>query len=79
MNVCELKPGTLFRVVGLEGEGLVELLRVSDGSCYVRSAKRTVRQGFETYKGDVVKPFEVPADGYNISRATPVILDHTSA
>lgn len=76
MNVCELEPGTLFRVVGLEGEGLVELLRVSDGSCYVRSAKRRLRGGFETYDGKSVKAFEVPADGYNISRATSVILDH---
>ena len=68
-----LAPGDIFHVVGLENDGTFELLRISDGSAYVRSTAHKTRRAFETYTGAEVKAFTVPSDGYNISRNTSIV------
>lgn len=70
-----LAPGDIFRVVGLKDDGTFELLRISDGSTYVRSTARKTRKAFETYTG-VEVTFTVPSDGYNISRNTSVVKEN---
>ncbi len=70
-----LAPGDIFRIVGLENDGTFELLRISDGSAYVRNTARKTRKAFETYAGAEVKAFTVPSDGYNISRNTSVVKE----
>lgn len=73
-----LSPGDIFYVVGLEQDGTFELLRISDGSAYIRNTARKTRKAFETYTGKEVKAFTVPSDGYNISRNTSVIKEELS-
>ena len=68
-----LAPGDTFHITGLEDDGTFELLRISNGSAYVRSTARKIRKAFETYTGAEIKAFTVPADGYNISRNTSVM------
>ena len=68
-----LAPGDIFYIVGLENDGTFELLRISNGSAYIRSTARKTRKAFETYAGAEVKAFTVPADGHNISRNTSVV------
>jgi hypothetical protein len=68
--------GDIFYIVGLEADGMFELLRISDGSAYVRSTARKTRKAFETYAGAEVKAFTAPADGYNISRNTSVVKEN---
>ena len=72
MELHTLAPGDIFRITGLEDDGTFELLRINNGSAYVRSTTRKTRKAFETYAGAEVKAFTVPADGYNISRNTSV-------
>ena len=75
VSLHTLAPGDIFHVVGLENDGTFELLRISDGSAYVRSTARKTRRAFETYTGTEVKAFTVPSDGYNISRNTSIVKE----
>ena len=65
-----LEVGAHFRVVGLEQDGVHELIRLTMGSAYVRSTSTTLRE-FETRGGDL-KRFQVPSGGFHVSRETLV-------
>lgn len=65
-----LKVGARFQVVGLEEDGVLELLRVSQLSAYVRPTVKVLRE-FDARMDSV--SFESPSNGYNISPNTIVV------
>ena len=65
-----LRVGDCFRVVGLEEDGVLELMRVSHLSAYVRPTAK-VRREFEAGMDSI--SFESPSNGYNISVNTVVV------